>query len=234
MLTHPQDKDKYISLERLRWSAAFAIPIATEMPPDFPALTLPTMRALAVLYEEAGADDQTKLVAALDALYTATWVERRATHKGDVLRGVLGGVFGEGEAERGMALFYFLIFSWGHHRSPSALMWCILSPPSPPSTHPYIPSTTTHPLENQKLTPPPPSTVLQASTTTAGKALLLKLTDAAFDAGAFGLPWMVCTNPKTGATEGFWGVDHLGQVAQFLGLPVPKTAGDKAGWKALL
>lgn len=113
------------------------------------------MRALAVLYEEASADDQTKLVAALDALYTATWVERRATHKGDVLRGVLGGVFGEGEAERGMALFYFLIFSWGHHRSPSALMWCILSPPSPPSTHPYIPSTTTHPLENQKLTPPP-------------------------------------------------------------------------------
>jgi hypothetical protein len=45
---------------------------------------------------------------------------------------------------------------------------------------------------------------------------------------------MVCTDSKTDATEGFWGVDHLGQVAQFLGLPVPKTAGDKAGWRALL
>lgn len=106
------------------------------------------MRALAVLYEEAGADDQTKLVAALDALYTATWVERRATHKGDVLRGVLGGVFGEGEAERGMALFYFLIFSWGHHRSPSALMWCILSP----FTAIY---TSIHPLHHDS---PPPET----------------------------------------------------------------------------
>ncbi|KAK0740812.1 thioredoxin-like protein [Schizothecium vesticola] len=172
-----KNKDKYISLERLRWSSAFSIPIATEMPPDFPALTLPTMRALAVLYEEGGGvdGDQSKLVAALDALYAATWVERRATHKVDVLRGVLGGVLGVEEAER----------------------------------------------------------VLQASTTT-GKALLLKLTDSAFDAGAFGLPWMVCTNPGTGATEGFWGVDHLGQVAQFLDLPIPKTAGDKAGWRALL
>ncbi|KAK1832089.1 glutathione S-transferase kappa 1 [Podospora conica] len=169
-----KNKDKYISSERLRWSAAFSIPIASEMPPDFPALTLPTMRALAVLYQEGG-DDQSKLVAALDALFTETWVKRRPTHKADVLAEVLGRVLGEGEAGR----------------------------------------------------------VLQASTTT-GKALCLKLTDAAFDAGAFGLPWMVCTNPKTGATEGFWGVDHLGQVTQFLGLPVPKTAGDKAGWRAML
>lgn len=108
----PKDKDKYISLERLRWSAAFSIPIATEMPPDFPALTLSTMRALAVLYDEEGGDggEQTKLVAALDALYAATWVERKATHKGDVLREVLGGVLGEGEAGRGtfFILFWFL------------------------------------------------------------------------------------------------------------------------------
>lgn len=105
----PQDKDKYISLERLRWSSAFSIPIATELPPDFPALTLPTMRALAVLYEECGdGGEQTKLVAALDALYTATWVERKATHKGDVLGEVLGGVLGEGEAGRGMFLFFWV------------------------------------------------------------------------------------------------------------------------------
>lgn len=56
---------------------------------------------------------------------------------------------------------------------------------------------------------------------------------------------MVCTDAQ-GKTEGFWGVDHLGQVAQFLGLEVPGGArrnadGDSReggngnpGWKALL
>lgn len=49
------------------------------------------------------------------------------------------------------------------------------------------------------------------------KGLLASNTDRAFKSGAFGLPWFECTNPK-GQTEGFWGVDHLGQVADFLGL----------------
>ncbi|KAK1142797.1 hypothetical protein N8T08_007231 [Aspergillus melleus] len=43
------------------------------------------------------------------------------------------------------------------------------------------------------------------------------MTDEAFKSGAFGLPWFECTNAK-GQTEGFWGIDHLGQVADFLGL----------------
>ncbi|KAK3677747.1 hypothetical protein LTR78_002597 [Recurvomyces mirabilis] len=42
-------------------------------------------------------------------------------------------------------------------------------------------------------------------------------TEAAFEAGAFGLPWFVCTNSE-GGKEGFWGFDHLGQVMEFLGL----------------
>ncbi|KAL3963710.1 hypothetical protein ACCO45_000714 [Purpureocillium lilacinum] len=62
-----------------------------------------------------------------------------------------------------------------------------------------------------------------------GKAALLRNTDEAFAAGAFGLPWMVCTN-AAGQTESFWGVDHLGQVATFLGLKRPEAG----GWKALL
>jgi 2-hydroxychromene-2-carboxylate isomerase len=62
-----------------------------------------------------------------------------------------------------------------------------------------------------------------------GKDLLLKNTDKAFEDGAFGLPWFKCTNSK-GETEGFWGVDHLGQVTDFLGLERPKTG----GWKAML
>ncbi|KAI1343814.1 thioredoxin-like protein [Xylariaceae sp. FL0016] len=70
--------------------------------------------------------------------------------------------------------------------------------------------------------------VLAAATTT-GKTALQENTDQAFAAGAFGLPWFVCTNDE-GKTEAFWGVDHLGQVAQFLGLEKPGTA----GWKAVL
>jgi hypothetical protein len=42
---------------------------------------------------------------------------------------------------------------------------------------------------------------------------------------------MVCTN-AAGEKEGFWGVDHLGQVAQFLGLD--RTKGKEKGWKAML
>jgi len=49
------------------------------------------------------------------------------------------------------------------------------------------------------------------------KAQLQKNTDAAFEAGAFGLPWFVATNTK-GETQGYWGFDHLGQVMDHLGL----------------
>lgn len=62
-----------------------------------------------------------------------------------------------------------------------------------------------------------------------GKTLLLQNTDKAYDDGAFGLPWFNCTNSE-GKTEGFWGVDHLGQVTNFLGLEMPKIG----GWKAML
>lgn len=49
------------------------------------------------------------------------------------------------------------------------------------------------------------------------KAILSANTDQAFKSGAFGIPWFECTNAK-GETEGFWGIDHLGQVVDFLGL----------------
>ncbi|TVY85046.1 Glutathione S-transferase kappa [Lachnellula suecica] len=62
-----------------------------------------------------------------------------------------------------------------------------------------------------------------------GKALLAKNTDAALADGAFGLPWFVATNSK-GETETFWGVDHLAQVTDHLGL----DKSQKGGWKALL
>ncbi len=64
---------------------------------------------------------------------------------------------------------------------------------------------------------------------TEGKTILLENTETAYADGAFGLPWMVCTN-RAGQTEGFWGVDHLGQVVQFLGLQKPQ----QGGWRAVL
>ncbi|KAK3946230.1 HCCA isomerase/glutathione S-transferase kappa [Diplogelasinospora grovesii] len=61
------------------------------------------------------------------------------------------------------------------------------------------------------------------------KKQLIENTDLAFSEGAFGLPWMVCTNSK-GEKEGFWGVDHLGQIVRFLGVQRP----GEGGWKAVL
>jgi 2-hydroxychromene-2-carboxylate isomerase len=82
-------------------------------------------------------------------------------------------------------------------------------------------------LRDTKLT-----TAVLADAATTGKQTLIENTDQAFADGAFGLPWMVCTNAN-GKTEGFWGVDHIGQVAQFLGLDRTKGLG-KSGWRAVL
>ncbi|EAW10254.1 putative 2-hydroxychromene-2-carboxylate isomerase [Aspergillus clavatus NRRL 1] len=59
--------------------------------------------------------------------------------------------------------------------------------------------------------------VLQAVNDQKVKALLTANTEQAFEGGAFGLPWFECTNGK-GETESFFGVDHIGQVVDFLGL----------------
>ncbi|PYI32252.1 2-hydroxychromene-2-carboxylate isomerase [Aspergillus indologenus CBS 114.80] len=57
-----------------------------------------------------------------------------------------------------------------------------------------------------------------------GKSLLEANTHRAIEEGAFGLPWLACTSP-TGEKEGFWGVDHLGLAAEFLGLDVGMEGG---------
>ncbi|CAI7593998.1 unnamed protein product [Penicillium bialowiezense] len=50
-----------------------------------------------------------------------------------------------------------------------------------------------------------------------GKSALEETTQKAFGSGAFGLPWFNCTRPN-GETEGFWGIDHLGRLVDFLHL----------------
>ncbi|KAJ4983100.1 Glutathione S-transferase kappa 1 [Stagonosporopsis vannaccii] len=71
--------------------------------------------------------------------------------------------------------------------------------------------------------------VLERTQTAEVKGELAGNTEKAYDDGAFGLPYFVATNSK-GETEGFWGVDHFGQLADFLG--VERPAGK--GWRALL
>jgi len=62
-----------------------------------------------------------------------------------------------------------------------------------------------------------------------GKEVLIKNTNKALADGSFGLPWFVVTN-ETGYTERFWGVDHIGQITDFLGIEKPQIG----GWKAML
>ena len=57
------------------------------------------------------------------------------------------------------------------------------------------------------------------------KARLTRNTEIAVEEeGCFGLPWFVATNSQ-GEKEGFWGVDHMGQVLEFLGLDRGKESG---------
>lgn len=49
------------------------------------------------------------------------------------------------------------------------------------------------------------------------KKMLSTNSEQAMADGAFGLPWFVAENAQ-GAKEAFWGVDHLGQVVEHLGL----------------
>ncbi|PVH96517.1 HCCA isomerase/glutathione S-transferase kappa [Periconia macrospinosa] len=71
--------------------------------------------------------------------------------------------------------------------------------------------------------------VLEATKEDVVKKKLIDNTNLAFKEGAFGLPWFVATNAK-GETEGFWGVDHMGQMVDHLGLDRPEGK----AWKALL
>ncbi|KAK3304484.1 thioredoxin-like protein [Chaetomium strumarium] len=192
-----KNKDKWINAERLRWAGYFSIPMTTGLPPDFPANTLPVMRALCAIAasdtQQAQQQQQPRLTRALDALFARHWVDAVATHKPEVLKQTLVGLFGEAETEKiqGRASY-----------DGTSNYWMVA---------------------NRRAT-----AIVLAEASTTGKKALLENTDKAFAEGAFGLPWMVCTNTR-GETEGFWGVDHLGQVVQFLGLRK-----DGNPWRALL
>ncbi|EZF75545.1 hypothetical protein H105_02957 [Trichophyton soudanense CBS 452.61] len=163
-----KNKDKWINVERLRWSKLLGVPITEAMPDGFPVFTLAVQRALCVV----AADHPEKLASCIDALYNTLWVNRDSS---------------------------------------------VIKPEG------YVPVLETVIGKDAAIK------VAEKSNTAEIKQKLISNTDRSVESGAFGLPWMECTNSK-GETESFFGVDHLGQVVAFLGLD--GTLGK--GFKALL
>ncbi|KAL9128979.1 MAG: hypothetical protein Q9217_002454 [Psora testacea] len=76
--------------------------------------------------------------------------------------------------------------------------------------------------------------IMDRATSDEVKNLLAVNTDKAVADGSFGLPWYVATNVK-GQKEGYWGFDHIAQVADHLGLERPKPgSASEGGWRAML
>nr|BAI44787.1 similar to 2-hydroxychromene-2-carboxylate isomerase [Alternaria alternata] len=71
--------------------------------------------------------------------------------------------------------------------------------------------------------------VIERTRTEEIKQKLGKNTTKAFEDGAFGLPWFVATN-ASGETRGYWGVDHIGELCEHLGLKRPFDT----EWRSLL
>ncbi|CZR52015.1 related to glutahione s-transferase subunit 13 [Phialocephala subalpina] len=93
-----KNKGKWVGTERLRWAQLFNVPMKTELPPDFPPMTLTIMRSLCALtILHPGKEGQAILTKALDELFKAYWVDHRKTHEKDVLSEVLGELFGKEE-----------------------------------------------------------------------------------------------------------------------------------------
>ncbi len=95
--------------------------MTTALPPDFPAPSLPIMRALSAIAAADGGN-QARVVQALDTFYSQHWEHAVATHRPEVLKETLVGLFGEDETEK------------------SELNYSIFSPH--PSLHP--PTSSTH------------------------------------------------------------------------------------------
>jgi 2-hydroxychromene-2-carboxylate isomerase len=89
------DKDKWIEMERRRWTRLFSIPMGESLPKGFPPLTLSIMRTLCAL--TILDSDQEKLCRALDALYKAFWVDLKPTNEPEVMAQVLTQTLGEEE-----------------------------------------------------------------------------------------------------------------------------------------
>ncbi|KAI1260806.1 thioredoxin-like protein [Xylariaceae sp. FL1019] len=92
-----KNKDKWILEERLRWAKHFNIPMAHEAPPDFPPVTLHTMRALSCV------EDQAKLIKLLARFWEDFFVRHKPIAEKDVFEAVFKDVLGGEEGGRAIA-----------------------------------------------------------------------------------------------------------------------------------
>jgi hypothetical protein len=167
------------------------------------------MRALAVI--NTLEKDQKRLIKAFEAAFQAFWVEGRNIVDPLVLTEILEKTLGADLTRKGWLSFIIYIshrvtYSCRSFESPACFA-----------------------LKLQNFTDSLWHLLVNEMIPKEGKDALLTNTDKALEDGAFGLPWFTCTD-REGNVEGFWGIDHLGQVTQFLGLETPKSG----GWKALL
>ena len=71
--------------------------------------------------------------------------------------------------------------------------------------------------------------IMKKASGTEAKELLKSNTDEAFRSGSFGAPWFEAENGK-GEKKGFWGINHLGLMVEFLEL----ERGRDAAFRSLL
>jgi len=96
MLSSLSDKNKWITVERLRWAKAFSIPIAAETPAGFPPSTLACQRALTAL---TLSPHKLKLTDALDSVYATFWIDRKPIQNPEIVIAALSKVVGEQDAK---------------------------------------------------------------------------------------------------------------------------------------
>lgn len=92
---HIKNKDKWIDIERIRWSRLFNIPVSAQAPEGSPINTLLIQRALTSL----NLSHPHLLPQALGAFYHAFWVSFAAPQKPENTLSILASVVGDTEAK---------------------------------------------------------------------------------------------------------------------------------------
>ena len=94
-LNYSLDKGQWVGKERLRWAKLFNIPMAEQMPPNFPQNTIQAQRALtavSLLQPE-------RLCDAIAALYNMSFAERQEIHRFEHVWPVFAKMFGDTAAK---------------------------------------------------------------------------------------------------------------------------------------
>ncbi|WPH01130.1 Hypothetical protein R9X50_00396500 [Acrodontium crateriforme] len=90
------NKDKYVNMERARWTKAFKVPMSGKTPEPFPQLTLNAMRAMVAVWR----DTPEKLDTCFNEMFKIFWGELKPISKDEVWQEALRNALGAAEAEK--------------------------------------------------------------------------------------------------------------------------------------